>query len=200
MRASDIMTTPVFTAEPWTPLKRVAELLVEHDVSAVPIVDESGGILGIISESDLVHLQSVPDPRRHVQRTTIVVTRTPHLAAELMTRDVLTVTEDSDVTQVARIMLARDVKQIPVVAGGKVTGIISRRDIVKVLARADAAIREDVQERLNDEGGLIGWFRTEVTDGIVTLTGPEGTRARRLAELLAEGVPGVVGVRFAHLS
>ena len=87
-------------------------------------------------------------------------------------------------------------KHVPVVAHKKVTGIISRRDILKVLARSDGSIEVELRERLNDEIALLGRFHARVNDGVVTITGPEENDVRRLARLIARSIPGVVAVRF----
>jgi len=197
MRAKDIMSTPVITADPGTPLKRIAELLVEHDISAVPIVDEIGDLVGIVTEADVVRLQTISDPRLHIISSTAREERIPMRASEVMAINVVTAGEDEDVTYVARLMLTLHVKRIPVVAGKKVVGIISRRDILKILARSDASIETELQARLDEESLLLGSFHARVADGVVTLTGPEEADPRRLARLIGRSIPGVVAVSFA---
>lgn len=198
MRAKDIMTTPVVTVSPSTSLKDVAALLVEYGISAVPVVDDTGDILGIVSEADLVGLQSIADPRLHAAPADEGDVVVPLTAEELMSADVMTVTEEEDVTAVARMMLDRAVKRIPVVSGRKVTGIISRREIMKVLARSDASIDAEVSQKLAHERSLIGPFTATVAGGVVTLEGPADERARELAELVVRSTPGVTAVRFAE--
>lgn len=196
MRAKDIMTTPVHTVTPETTLKQVAAILVTQRISAVPVVDEEGDLVGIVSEADVVGLQSIDDPRRHLLPGARRAEHPPHLAQDVMTREVVVAGEDEDVTQIARRMLARAVKRVPVVSAGRVTGIISRRDIMKVLARPDAGIEAELQSLLDDEIKMVGWFHVRVDEGVVTLTGPADEASRRLAGLLARSVPGVVEVRF----
>ena len=196
MRAKDIMSTPVVTASASTKLKRIAELMLEHDISAVPIVDDTGVLVGIVSEADIVPLQSVEDPRRHMIPAVRRKGKAPTLASQVMSINVVTAQEDDDVTRVARLMQLLHVKRLPVVADGRVTGIISRRDILKILARSDDSIQAEMQEILDDQIPLLGWFHADVSDGVVTLTGPDDAAGRKLAAVVARSIPGVVAVRF----
>jgi CBS domain-containing protein len=196
MKAKDIMTTPVITASRDSQLKDIAELLVEHDISAVPIVDETGDLIGIVTEADVVRLQTVPDPRLHIIPLVGRKEHVPTRAEQVMSINVVTAAEDDDVTDVTRKMLVLHLKRIPVVAGRQVVGIISRRDILKVLARSDLSIEAELQERLEDEITLLGWFHARVKDGVATMTGPPEKGARRMARLIARSIPGVVSVRF----
>ena len=201
MKAKDIMSTPVITARPDASLKQVAGTLVEHDISAVPIVDDVGDLVGIVTEGDLVRLQTIPDPRLHA--IPFIGRKEEHVpvrAEQVMSINVVTAAEDEDVTDIARRMLTMHLKHVPVVAHKKVTGIISRRDILKVLARSDGSIEVELQERLNDEIALLGRFHARVNDGVVTITGPEENDVRRLARLIARSIPGVVAVRFGDES
>lgn len=196
MRAKDIMSAPVITASPSTSLKRIAQLLLMHDISAVPIVDEMGGVIGIVSENDLLPIESIEDPRLHVFLKKGPRRRLPSKASDVMSAVVFTVTEDEDVVSVARLMHAMHVKRVPVLASGRVIGIISRRDILKIFARSDVVIRAELQESLDEQALLLGRFNATVTNGIVVLNGPSDRSARNLAETLARGVPGVVAIRF----
>ncbi|MEX2556129.1 MAG: CBS domain-containing protein [Actinomycetota bacterium] len=199
MRAREIMTAPVVTVRHETPVKEAAALLVQHGINAMPVTDEKTGIVGIVSERDLLPLETEPDPRLHV----IVPRSRPHVpatVAEVMTREVVTMAEESDVADVARAMLDAHVKQVPIVSSGKVVGIIARRDLLRILARDDTAIEADVQAMLDGSTGVIGAFRARVSGGVVTLDGPPDERDRRLAERLARCVPGVVAAVFADES
>ncbi|MGH2655556.1 MAG: CBS domain-containing protein [Actinomycetota bacterium] len=195
MRVKDIMATPVVTVTPNQALKEVAALLVERGISAVPVVDQNDQLVGIVSERDLIPLETTPEPRsrilpvkgrRHV----------PTTVAEVMTPDVVTLPESADAAEAARLMLDRGVKRIPIVKGPRVVGIVSRRDLLRVLARTDREIRAEIEELLDDEILMLGRFRAQVANGVVTLSGPADERSRRLAEVLARSVPGVLAVRF----
>src|SRR6266545_4230334 len=170
MRVSEVMSSPVVTVAPGAHLKEVADLLVKHEISAVPVVDD-GKLVGIVSEADLVPLELAPDPRAHLAPVREPPAHIPRVVAEVMTREVVALPEGADAAEAGRLMLERGIKSIPVVREGRVVGIVARRDLLKVLARGD---------------------------GVVELTGPPDPTARRLATLLIRGVPGVVDVRFAE--
>jgi signal-transduction protein with cAMP-binding, CBS, and nucleotidyltransferase domain len=157
------------------------------------VVDE-GELVGIVSETDLITLESLPDPRAHALRGPAPVAGVPHLVGEVMTREVLALPPDADAAEAARLMLDRGVKSVPVVLGRRVVGIVTRRDLLGVLARSDQAIRAEVARLLDEELGG-GQRRVEVTDGVVILVGFDPGRDSELAALLARTVPGVVEVR-----
>lgn len=197
MRVKEAMSHPAITVPPDLPVKQVAAILVEKRISAVPVVDAEGTLVGIVSEADLVPLETELDPRSHILPIPHHEGPMPHTAADVMTRDVVCISEEADVAEAARLMLQRHVKRLPAVAGGRVVGIISRRDVLKVLARSDAEIAMESRELLDDEMFMLKRFRADVEGGIVTLYGPKDPAARRLAELLTRSVPGVIQVRFA---
>jgi CBS domain-containing protein len=197
MRAKDIMTRPAITVTPDRPIKVAASLLIEHAISALPVVDEQGELIGIVSEGDLVPLETRPDPRRHLLPTPQRQAHVPLIVQEVMTRDVVALPEDADVAEVARLMLDRHVKRIPIVRDRHVVGIVSRRDLLKVLARDDGDIRHELDALLSDEILSLGRFTADVRGGVAVLVGPGDRASRRLAELLARSVPGVLAVEFA---
>jgi CBS domain-containing protein len=195
MRARDVMSSPVVTVAPNTRLKEAAMLLVRHGFNALPVVDE-GELVGIVTEADLIPLEVFPDHRAHALRQPEPTGDPPRSIREVMTREVVALPEDADAADAARLMLRRGIKSIPIVSGRRVTGIVSRRDLLRVLARNDLAIRADVERLLAEELGDQP-RGVEVTDGVVTLTGFGDPGGRELAELLASTIPGVIRVRFA---
>jgi CBS domain-containing protein len=195
MRVRDVMSSPVVTVAPDTHLKEVADLLVRHEVSAVPVVDD-GALVGIVSEADLVPLELAPDPRAHLAPVREPPPGVPRVVAEVMTREVVALPEGADAAEAGRLMLERRIKSIPVVQGRRVVGIVARRDLLKVLARGDEEIAGDLRTLLEEELGPPSPYRVTVRDGVVELTGPPDPTVRRLATLLVRGVPGVVEVRF----
>jgi CBS domain-containing protein len=195
MRVRDVMSSPVVTVAPDTHLKEVADLLVRHEVSAVPVV-EDGALVGIVSEADLVPLELAPDPRAHLAPVREPPPGVPRVVAEVMTREVVALPEGADAAEAGRLMLERRIKSIPVVQGRRVVGIVARRDLLKVLARGDEEIAGDLRTLLEEELGPPSPYRVTVRDGVVELTGPPDPTVRRLATLLVRGVPGVVEVRF----
>jgi CBS domain-containing protein len=197
MRTKDIMSSPAVTVTPETHLKDAARLLVERGISAVPVVDAQGALVGIVSEADLVPLEAAPDPRAHAIPVPHSRRRVPHTVSEIMTRDVVVLPGDADAAEAARLMLRRHIKRIPIVSGDRVVGIVSRRDLLRILARRDEEIAAELGDLVDDDALMLGHFRVSVNDGVVTLAGPHDRSSRRLAELLARSVPGVIGVSFA---
>jgi CBS domain-containing protein len=195
VRVRDVMSSPVITVSPDKRLKEVAELLVTHAISAVPVV-EDGELVGIVSEADLVPLELAPDPRAHLAPLADPPAELPRVAAEVMTRAVVALHEDADTAEAGRLMLDRRIKSIPVVRGRQVVGIVARRDLLEVLARRDEDIARDLEALLVSELGAPRRYRVAVHDGIARLTGPPDPTSRRLATLLARDVPGVVAVQL----
>ncbi len=148
MQAKDIMTTEVITVTPEQTVKDVAKLLVDHKVSGVPVVDDDHRVVGVVTEADLlvrsqklktpsyiqllggiIYLDSVREFEEELKKTVAV------LVKDIMTEDVIVVTEDTDVEDIATKMAEENINRIPVVDGEKLVGIVSRADIIKSLAR-----------------------------------------------------------------
>jgi len=197
MRVRDVMSSPVVTVPPDMRLKEVADLLVQREISAVPVV-EDGALVGIVSEADLVPLELTPDPRAHLAPVPEPPAHLPRVVAEVMTREVVALPERADAAEAGRLMLERGIKSIPVVRERRVVGIVARRDLLKVLACGDEDIAGDLRALLEEELGPPSPYRVAVRDGVVELTGPPDPTARRLATLLVRGVPGVVDIRFTE--
>jgi len=114
VRVGDIMTTPVVTVSTGTPVKEIAALLREHRISGVPVVGDSGAVVGLVSEYDLL-------------------ARPGQTAAEVMTAAVITVTEETDVEDVRHLLVERRIRRVPVLRGDRLAGIVSRGDVLAVL-------------------------------------------------------------------
>jgi CBS domain-containing protein len=112
-----------------------------------------------------------------------------------MTRDVIVVTANTEVSQAARVMLDAGIKRLPVMRGHRVVGIVSRRDLVRVIARRDEDIAAEIGRRFAELGTVTSANAVLVSDGVVTLEAEPARR--RLAESVALTVPGVLEVRFA---
>jgi CBS domain-containing protein len=197
MRLEDLMSSPPVTVTPETHVKAVAALLVERGFNAVPVVDEDGSLLGIVSEADLVRLGAHPDPRAHLRPPAPRDRPVPRTAGDVMTTRVVTLPGDADPAVAARMMLERGIKTVPVVDAGRVAGVVTRRDLLRALARTDREVADDVANALA-AAGLAEDVRAHVADGIVTLTvlrSEPGNLNRRLAIAVANAVPGVVDVR-----
>ena len=141
--AKEIMTKNVISVKPEASIRELAELLLAERISGVPVVDDTGVLCGIVSESDLMRKEIAPDELcilgaviyynglqeyRDAFRKFAAMT-----AQEIMTEKVLTVKADDDVSKVAKLMLNKHIKRLPVMDGSSLVGIISRSDIVKML-------------------------------------------------------------------
>lgn len=189
------MTSPAITVTPETHCKDAAALLVQHEISALPVVDSSGRLVGLISEADLLLLEAVPDPRSQATPLPARTEPLPRRVDEVMTPEVYTVDEDTDLGVVAQRMLEANVKRLPVMRGDRVVGVVSRHDLVKVIARSDEDVQAGVRSALSEEGLRLTSLGVHVRDGVVELTGDGDRQTLRLAEILARSVPGVLDVR-----
>jgi CBS domain-containing protein len=183
MKINDVMTSTVVSVAPDTPYKEVVERLVASDISGLPVIEKDGSLVGIVTEADLVSKEAYGGRRgRALAVLADLLSARPHhwatkglgsVAADVMTTDVLTCTPDEDVQVVARRMLARGVKRMPVVHDGIVVGIVSRQDLLRMFARSDDAIAADVVSALTTDASLLddAHVLSSVHDGVVTLTG-----------------------------
>jgi CBS domain-containing protein len=199
----DIMTTRVVTVRGDTPFKEMAAQLGRSRVSAFPVTDEAGTVIGIVSEADMLVKEADQSGRpglftglrrRREQEKAAGVT-----AADIMTRDPVTIGPDEPVQRAAFLMYDHGVKRLPVVDGaGHLAGIISRADVLSVFARPDADIRRDVTEGVLPRSFPAGPARWGVTvdNGVVTLSGrPESDDLGHQAAEAVRHIDGVVAVR-----
>jgi CBS domain-containing protein len=113
-----------------------------------------------------------------------------------MKKEVISASEDADIAELAQLMLAAHVKRVPIVADAVVVGIVSRRDLVRVLARSDGEIQRDLEGLLRREGLLDADIPTPVDGGVATIPDPNDEKARALLRSVAATVPGLLGVVF----
>jgi CBS domain-containing protein len=193
MLVSEVMTRAPITVRPGTTVKEALALLDEHSITMLPVVSAHGVIAGVLSEADLVARLMPHDERTHLlQAEDDLVEVPPHLVEEVMSYRVLTVTADSDLATAASLMSENSVKSLPVIdERRRVVGVVSRRDIVRVLARADDEIEAEIDALFRDLG--VDWL-VDVRDGVATVTGPVGQHESNLAETAARTVTGVVRV------
>jgi CBS domain-containing protein len=149
MKVRDVMTTEVVMVRPETPVSEVARLMVEHDISGVPVVDEEGSVIGVITELDLVlrntrlHLPTfiqILDAQIYLETPGRYQQRLRHMlgtqAQDIMTSPAVTIGPDAELEEVADLMVHRRVNPVPVVdVHGRPVGIISRSDIVRLMAQ-----------------------------------------------------------------
>jgi len=148
MKASDIMTHEVLTVRPDTSVREIARLLNRSDISGVPVVDETEAVVGIITELDLIlrnarlhfptyirildNIIYLQDPRRYREELRRSLGTT---AEEIMTREVISATPDTDVEDIATLMVEKRINPIPILEEGRLVGIISRADILRLMAQ-----------------------------------------------------------------
>jgi len=208
-KVKDVMTTRVVAVRKDATFKDIATMLHQHRVSAFPVIDDGGKVIGIVSEADMLAKEAlaagsgipgiVPgrlsSPLRHMESGKAGAAT----AAELMTKPPVTITPDEPVTSAARLMYHCKVKRLPVVTeDGQLVGIISRADVLSVYSRPDSEIKQEITQNVILNEFLIDPARFTVTvkDGIVTLEGrPETVESGR--DIVAEvwHVQGVISVR-----
>jgi CBS domain-containing protein len=195
MQARQIMTTPVLTVRPDTTVRDAATLLLEHQITAAPVLDAGDELIGIVSESDLVVHRFSHDPRNQL-RPVEDEPSGPQTVGEVMTTPVIALGPSADAADLAQTMLGADVRSIPIVEGATVIGIVSRRDLLRTLVRDDDAIRSEVLHRIAAYRGPAGGWDVQVTDGAVLIIGNLDDDGRA-AVALARTVPGVGSVHLA---
>lgn len=196
VKVTEVMSHPVITVAPDAPIKEAARRLVRHGISALPVVDATGSLVGIVSEADLLPLETRPDPRSQATPIAPTAGSSPRTVSDVMTRRVVAVPPDMDVSQAARTMIEAEVKRVPVVDCGRLVGIVSRRDLVRVIARSDADLSHELGRRLAEIGVGLTRGAVAVHDGVASIELEDQPAARRLAESVALTVPGVLEVHF----
>ncbi|MCC6947382.1 MAG: CBS domain-containing protein [Bradyrhizobiaceae bacterium] len=222
MKARDIMTTQVISVRPGVSVAQVADILVKRGISAVPVVDEKGAIVGIVSEGDLIRRAETGTARRRswwlslltgeVSSASDFIKANALKVDDIMTRDVVTVSDETPVQEIAEVLEKKHIKRVPVVANGQLVGIISRANLVQALAAAihrphlevaqsDTTIRDQLTERLKKEPWAhLSLMNIVVTDGVVHLWGIVPSSVEKNAiRVAAESTPGVRSVAD-HLS
>ncbi len=186
MRVADVMTVGVLTVEPDRPLVELARLMIENNIGSLPVV-ENGVLVGIVCRADVLPFEEDPD-------------RTLRTARDVMSRDLLTVTERMTVPEAARALAARGVKRAPVVRSGRLVGIVGESDLLRPYLRTDAEIAADLEEGF--QAPALGIRPGEITftvhDGAVTLRGAvRGESQRSLITRIARAVDGVATITDA---
>jgi CBS domain-containing protein len=218
MNARDVMTTPVVTVSPETPVAEIARRLLQRRISAVPVIDAEGRPVGIVSEGDLMRRPEAAGVRHsswwlaliaepETQAREYVKTHGGH-ARDVMTSAVTTVTEDASIEAIATLLEKHRIKRVPVVRDGKVVGIVSRANLLQgVAARqpapqasvGDRTLRERVTAAIQASGVRSEFVNPVVEDGTVHLWGLTYSEAELEAiQMATADVNGVKGVE-SHL-
>jgi len=198
LRVRDVMKTRVVAVTPSTPFRNVAELMLRHGIGAVPVVDDDAGLVGFISEADLLSKEAYGGRRRSFlgalpgigrQESDGMLRSRGRLAREIMSAPVETAMADDALGVVARRMVENRLRHLVVVDDSRrMVGIVSRRDLLRVFARTDEEIASDVAIELRRSGQVPdGDVSASVDDGVVTLTG-------RVAD--AGDIPGICRVAW----
>ena len=197
----DVMTTEVVAVRRETTFKEMAAVLRRYRVSALPVVDDAGRVIGVVSEADLLAKEALADPgvAAELLRHQDIRKAQGLTAGDLMTRPAVTAAPGDPVEQAARMMHFMRVKRLPVIdSGGQLVGIVSRSDVLAVFDRPDEDIRKDIVDTILRHEFLIDprTFSVTVESGVVTMEGcPETAALGHALVRKARHVPGVVAVR-----
>ena len=221
MNVSDIMTRPVISVTPETPITEVARLMLQHRISGLPVVDPKGAVVGLVTEGDLLRRVETGTQRRHAHWIELLIgpgrlaqeyshANARH-AGEVMSTDVVSVAPQAALDEVVVLMERHRIKRVPVIDGGRLVGIISRANMVRALVHnlakmaalsaGKAAGDEEIREQILAEIAKQPWgprasVDVRVAAGIVELLGSiTDDRERTALRVLAENIPGVTAVR-----
>lgn len=199
MLVKELRTRTVASVRPDSALDAAVRILAERAISALPVVDHTNHVVGILSEADVLRLCLADDPRARMrpadpgQGSTDGDTVWPTTVAEVMTPDPVTAREGTDVAEVAHLLADTGWKSLPVVdSDGALVGMISRSDVIRVLSTSDAQIWLHVVRDFS-QVDQPGW-EVSVTRGVVTLSGVRAGRDARLAAAIAATAPGARAV------
>ena len=213
MKVEEIMTRDVIAVAPKTPIHEAAELMVDHGVSGLPVVDDAGRVVGIVSEGDLILREK---PRERMPWWKAFFGDAERLAreyqkahgmtvGEVMTRSLITVSPDLPIESVALILDEHRIRRVPVVADGQLLGIVSRGDLVKALAKAppragsqpsDERLVREMRARLAEEPWISNrGIVVQTKDGVISLWGLVLTETEKSAvETMARTIEGCKGI------
>ena len=163
-RVGDVMTTDVITVSPQATVSQIAQLMVDHHISGMPVIDADGDVTGVVTEFDMImkntHFKmpafiNILDmviyferPKHYEQRLNHILGTT---AAEIMTAPAITIAPSATIEELAELMVERRKNPIPVVENGKLVGIISRSDIVQLMAREFSPHSDDTGDEVDEE-------------------------------------------------
>lgn len=221
MNAADVMTTDVVSVAPDATIVEAARLMLQRRISGLPVIDAAGHLVGIVSEGDFLRRSELATERQRPRWLAFLlgpgwlaadyVHTHGRKVAEVMTRSVVTVAENSPLDHVVDLMERYHVKRLPVVRGDRVVGIVTRTNLLRAVAAAAGELGSAVQDDLQIHRQLaaelkkqawagVGLISPTVRDGTVHLWGTiSDERARTAAIVAAENIPGVKDV-YDHLA
>ena len=214
MRAHDIMTSSVITVGLHASVSDIAKLLLENHISAVPVVDESGTLVGIVSEGDLIRRADLGTQRQRswwltlfgeTERAAEYVKTHGQKARDVMTTDLITVDVDATVGEIAFLLEKNRIKRVPVTENGELVGLVSRANLIRALAAGgrveevagnDAAIREEFLKELKEAGLRTYLMNVIVDSGVAQVFGLVRSEAeKRAIRVASENVVGISGLK-----
>jgi CBS-domain-containing membrane protein len=213
MQAKDVMTPNVLSVVSDAPISAAARLMLDNKISGLPVIDKSGKLVGIVTEGDFLRRAEIGTQRQRPRWLEFLigpgrladeyVRTSSRSVGDVMTRDVHAVKFDASLEDIVRIMERHRVKRVPVVAEGKIVGIVTRANLLHALAgiageiapssAADTAIREHIFAELKRQTWApIALIDVTVRNGVVQLSGVlSDERQRQALRILAENVAGV---------
>jgi CBS domain-containing protein len=213
MKARDVMTSPVISVEPDASIWQAVRIMLQRHISGLPVIDQKGGLVGIVTEGDFLRRAETGTQRRRPRWLEYLIgpgrladeyTRSHgRKVSEIMTADPLTITEDTSLDEIVRLMEKRQIKRLPVVRDQQVVGIVSRANLVHALASVardikptsagDQAIRDRILAELASQSWApVALVDVIVRDGVVELWGMiTDERERKAIVVAAENAPGV---------
>jgi CBS domain-containing protein len=216
MKAADVMRTGVLTVAPEATIAEAIRLMLDKGISGLPVVDEAGALVGIVTEGDFLRRAELGTQRQRPRWLELLaspgrlaadyVQSHARQVAEVMSREVASVAEDTPLDEVVRLMERRRIKRLPVLRDGRLVGLVSRADLLRALAGAtaaaapapadDAAIREAVLAELRRQPWApADGARVVVRNGIVRVSGVVFDEEQREAMRVAiENIPGIKGI------
>jgi CBS domain-containing protein len=214
------MTSRVITVSPDTSLREVARTMLSRRISGLPVIDESGRLVGVVSEGDLYRRAEIGTGRQRSwwlelfssddSRARGYLKEHGRRVEDVMSRRVISVEETTPLAEIAETLELHRIKRVPVMRGKRLVGIISRADLVRALLRAgeldessksDGAIRAGFEKALKAESWVADWYiNFSVKNGVVKIAGFVGSAEKvRALHALAEGIRGVKKVDSSHL-
>jgi CBS domain-containing protein len=212
MNAADVMVTNVITIQPDASVREVAKILLANRISAVPVVDKSDRLLGIVSEADLIHRAEIGTERsssrwlellvgNHTLAQNFIKSHARRIA-DVMTRDVITVTASTPLGEIVRLFEKHRIKRVPVVDNGKIVGIVARANLLQALLRSQhdtspggfkaSTLQADMVTDLEAEPWWPGNVNVIINDGAAQLWGIVEAQVQKDAIRVAvESIPGV---------
>ena len=215
MEARQVMTSPILTISPGASLRQAIEMMLERRVSGLPVVNEIGQLVGMISEGDLLHRSELGTEKHRSKWLDFLVgpgrsasdyvQSHSRRVADVMTTDVVTVRETTPLEDVVRLMEKRRIKRVPVVRDGGISGIVTRSDLLRAfiktsatqaVAKSDDEITQKIYATIEQQGWApAGSIHVKVADGHFTLAGTIfDERERDAIRVCAENQTGVTGV------